>query len=170
MGRNVFAAFVLGCLLAAGVSAIAGTLEGADSAGGIVRADVFKAGGTSDTGALRVATKSIELWDSGVVAAGAVIASPVVNTAGCSTVTVTGLNSGAVARALSWTAYRGDGTTVIQSGSANVNAGVAGDLNIAPVVGAGLNGAGHARTIPNRMSFQLAAGGAGNGRVTAICR
>jgi hypothetical protein len=143
--------------------------QGTDGAG----ASVFRPGGSSDTGALRVAKKGKVLYDSGTVAAGAVINSPVLDLTGIESVSVIAANAtGGSARSLSMTVYLDDGTTQIASfGVATVNGNDTAKITVAPdVTQFGPSVTSFSMVVPTKAKFALAAAGAADARVTVIGR
>jgi hypothetical protein len=129
--------------------------------GALVRAEVSKPGGASDTGALRVSRKYVLLYDSGDVAAGALINSGDLDTSNVSEVTVVCLNAHTALRVLTINFKTADGNAIyFPTGNCALSARTA--FAIAPGTP---STAGFGYGVPAKMSFSLAALGAANGRV-----
>jgi hypothetical protein len=116
--------------------------------------------------ALRVARKARVLWDSGVVAAGAVIASPVLDLSTFAELRVIARNDGAVNRGLDMDEQRlaagGDSLSGGFTSLVIVNAATYNRFNLAALGNSSGLGAG----LPVFAAFRLQAGGAGIGRLT----
>jgi hypothetical protein len=115
----------------------------------------------------------VEMWDSGIIPAGAQITSPVLDLRSFSSVSLYANNqAGAATRAFAYQAFRDDGVTVIYNSGplGTIAAGAYGLANFGPSVLAASATLGFNTTLPNRAQFILAAGGAANGRLTVIAR
>ena len=120
-------------------------------------------------GALRVASRSIVLWDSGIVGGGLVITSPVLDLTPFSSVLAVVLNSDTNTRNLTMNQYLDDGVTLIGITPALTQNFPGYNFN-GFGMGAGVVGSakGFSAPLPTKGSFSLAAGTANNGRVTLI--
>lgn len=127
-------------------------------------------------GALRVASRCVVLFDSGLVAGGAAIASGVLNTRGLTQVGVDFFNGDGVAtRAMVVHLYLDDLVTEVVSGGVSLGNAPITSHNLQPY---GLGAAGgvaganlvQAMPIPAGMQFNLAAGGTSNGRIVVYGR
>lgn len=113
------------------------------------------------------------LWDSGVVAAGAAIDSPVLDTTDATDLYVVADNSaGAATRNITIDTLLPDGLAVIDSGlvlrtvaAGAKERGTVGPTNSGALGTPALNFS-YPCTIPTRVRFHLVAGGAANGRLT----
>lgn len=103
-------------LAAAGAALADNSITYTDSTGKIVAGEVFRGTGTTDSGVQRVGKKGKVLFDSGVVASGAIINSPVLDLTGVETLEVFVDNTASTAvRDLTLTSYLDDGTTTIDT-------------------------------------------------------
>lgn len=126
--------------------------------GVLTSAEVIKPGGNSDTGAIRTATKTVQVYDSGSVAAGAAIDSGVLDVSGATILSVYVAKGDTTSRNASITFYKADGTSVVytsgQSACASTyclyNYGISATGGTASV----------ALALPSKFKFALAAGGA----------
>lgn len=127
---------------------------------------------TEAESAVRVSRKGRVLYDSGVVAAGVLINSGVLDLLAVDTLLFILNNAGAGARNLEETMYAADGATVLL-GPVTLRAVAAGATETG-TYGHSATGTGSTfvvgRMPPTWASYQLVAGGAGNGRVTIIGR
>jgi hypothetical protein len=142
----------------------------------VVAAEVFKPAGSLDGGALRSAKKGKILWDSGVVAAGAIIsACPILDTTGIEHITVFVINAGGAAtRTLRLWQYLADGVTAFGSSLATriVATGASEWVVFGPGAStpAGTQVYGYPMVVPPFLKFQLDAGGAVDGRIVIYGR
>ncbi len=122
--------------------------------------------------ALHTARRGMVLYDSGVVAAGALIETPVLDLTVVEALLVVVLNGGAVARNVGFTSYLEDGATVIWSTSAlrAVLAGATESIVIGSYGAASQVTLVQTSPVRVREKWTLAAGGAGNGRLTLFGR
>lgn len=129
-----------------------------------------------DAMALRTAAKGLVVWDSGSVAAGAVIDSPLLDITGIQSLYVVVNNASAATRNLTLDAFLDDGTTSIDAGL------VLRTVATGPVVERGALGAGavavgtpalnfnYPVALPSKVKLHLVSGGAASGRVTVFGR
>jgi hypothetical protein len=136
-----------------------------------VGSDVFRPTGTADTGAVRVAKRGKEVYDSGVVAAGADITSGLLDLSGVDSIGFVVNNAGAATRNLNLLIYRDDGTTLLAT--LLLRAVAAGATEVVNVGHGAINSgvsAAWSLTLPTKVKVQLATAGAANGRVTVFSR
>lgn len=114
-------------------------------------------------------------WDSGVVAAGAVIDSPIFEVSDVDGLFIIADNSaGAATRNVTMDSYLGDGATIIDTALAlrTVAAGAKerGEISVNGAGGLGTPALNFAFpiTLPTKVRFHLVAGGAANGRLTVF--
>lgn len=138
--------------------------------GTIVKAAVVRPVGATDSGALRTAVVGKVIYDSGDVAAGAVINSPVLDLSACSSLRVRVKNlDAAAARSLNFNEYLSDLTTSI-SGLTTVVSVIANSIPSFGFAAVSSVTASAVAGVPVAASFQLAAGGTAVGRIVIICR
>jgi hypothetical protein len=115
--------------------------------------------------------KGFTLYDSGTVAAGAVITSPTVDLKEVDDLLVIIANaSGANTRAFTMAVLANDGTTLATLAVRTVAISSTETIHIGPcAVATGIT-AGFACPLPEKVIFSLAAAGASNGRVTIFGR
>lgn len=162
---RTFLALLVGLTLAAALPALAENVIGFTSG---VPADTMRPGGTTDIGALRVGFKGFELYDSGSVAAGAAIDSGVLDTSNATILTVYVSKGDTTSRVPTVTFYRSDGTTSIGSVAHAGCAATACQYNYGITAAGGTVSIG--MSLPPKLRFALASGGAVAGRVTAVVR
>lgn len=164
-----------GFVIAVAIAGVAGaeSVQYVDpTTGKVSAAQVFRPfGGTTDPAALRISKKGKLVYDSGLVAAGAVINSGVIDVSGADQLLVLVINSGAAGRVISVSAYDDAGSVLLDTPYApTVTAATTARYAFGNgVVATGLTGA-MSIPLPNKMSFSLAAGGAGNGRIVVWAR
>jgi hypothetical protein len=161
--KKLFA--VVLCLTIATPAFAADTIVGRDpvTQGLVGPVEVFRPNGTTDTYALRSTSKGMILYNSGTVAAGAVISSPTLDVSGIREITCWINNTaGAVARITNVKVYADDGTTLLFAAQARSIAAAASEWL---VLGTGAVGNGSAVipfpiTIPRYVAFNIPAAGA----------
>jgi hypothetical protein len=130
----------------------------------------------TDAMALRTAVKGLVVWDSGSIAAGAVIDSPLLDITGVNTLYIVANNGSAATRNLTLDAFLDDGTTSIDAGlvirtvasGPVVERGTIGKY--ATAVGTPALQFNYPIALPSKVKLHLVAGGAGAGRVTIFGR
>jgi len=111
------------------------------------------------------------VYDSGAVAGGAAINSPVLDTSRLGAITIRADNlAGAANRTLSVNLLEEDGVTVVEPLSQVVNLGTRGLFAIGPAVGAAGITAAWSVLVSPRLSLSLALGGAQVGRLIVVGR
>jgi len=109
------------------------------------------------------------LWDSGIVAGGAVITSPVLDIGDVNTILMLADNTaGGAGRNTNLQMFLDDGVTAIALPTANftVNAGLRAVLALGPSVSAANLSGAWTIVLSRKIQVSLAAGGAANGRLT----